>query len=145
MDKFSRSFVAMNRETRCADRLAMLAWRAFAVTVVALVFRHAALSAQSDTVWQYTTPSQINFTRVDPAGHLLVATEHVVVALNSDSGTVAWTYPVEARDRRDGRELGRVWFDEKSPKYGIDDASGTVYVRAGDDRVVARRFRKGTS
>lgn len=44
-------------------------------------------------------------------------------------------------DRRDGRELGRLWFDDRSPDYVLDDISATVYVRDSDREIVARRFR----
>lgn len=44
-------------------------------------------------------------------------------------------------DRRDGRELGRLWFDDRSPDYVLDHVSATVYVRDSDREVVARRFR----
>jgi len=44
-------------------------------------------------------------------------------------------------DRRDGRELGRMWFNEKTPHYAIDNATATVYVQQGDHDIVARRFK----
>jgi outer membrane protein assembly factor BamB len=44
-------------------------------------------------------------------------------------------------DRRDGREMGRMWFDERSPDYRLDHVTGTVYVREGGNEIIARRFR----
>lgn len=44
-------------------------------------------------------------------------------------------------DRRDGRELGRMWFDERSPDYVLDYVTASVYVREGDTEIIARRFR----
>lgn len=43
-------------------------------------------------------------------------------------------------DRRDGRELGRMWFEERSPDYRLDPVTGSVYVLKDDRHVVARRF-----
>ncbi len=44
-------------------------------------------------------------------------------------------------DRRDGRELGRMWFAERSPDYTLDPVTGSVYVLEDDTRIVSRRFR----
>ncbi|MGH7548256.1 MAG: hypothetical protein ACREMM_08780 [Gemmatimonadales bacterium] len=65
--------------------------------VVLLALGGAEGSAQSDTLWTYTAPANIRFTRVGPSGHLLVATEQGLVALNAELGGVAWTYPVGGR------------------------------------------------
>jgi hypothetical protein len=44
-------------------------------------------------------------------------------------------------DRRDGREAGRMWFEQRSPDYSLDEISGYVYLLEGETGVVARRFR----
>ena len=43
-------------------------------------------------------------------------------------------------DRRDGKDIGRLWFAQRNPRYRIDGASGVVYQFEGDDLVLARRF-----
>jgi hypothetical protein len=41
--------------------------------------------------------------------------------------------------RRDGKELGRMPFNERNPAFVIDDRSGTVYEVKGKE-IIARRF-----
>jgi outer membrane protein assembly factor BamB len=43
-------------------------------------------------------------------------------------------------DRRDGRELGRMWFDKPDPGFLLDGRSGTVYELEGKSEIIARRF-----
>lgn len=49
-------------------------------------------------------------------------------------------YSLVLLDRRDGRELGRLWFDERSPDYELDVVSGAVYEKEGK-AITARRLR----
>jgi hypothetical protein len=43
-------------------------------------------------------------------------------------------------DTRDGRELGRVWVDQRRPQFVLDPESSTLIVRRGQREVVALRF-----
>jgi len=43
-------------------------------------------------------------------------------------------------DRRDGRELGRMWFNERHPRFLIDHRSAMVY-EIEEQEVIARRFQ----
>jgi outer membrane protein assembly factor BamB len=95
-----------------------------------LLFLAARLSAQSDTVWQYTAPSTIRFTRVDPVGHLLVVTDQAVIALNADSGRPVWTYPVGARVRLlAASALGRLFIGYDGVLAAVDPANGDTLWR----------------
>jgi len=60
----------------------------FLAAGLGLVVGPAALAAQSDTLWRHTDAADVRFTRVDPAGHLLVVTDQAVTALQPDSGSV---------------------------------------------------------
>jgi len=42
--------------------------------------------------------------------------------------------------KADGVEAGRLWFDDRSPEYLLDVASGTAYWKRGDREIVARKF-----
>ena len=42
--------------------------------------------------------------------------------------------------RSDVREVGRVWIDERSPDYVLDEITGTVFLRRGEREVRALRF-----
>ncbi len=74
-----------------AVRVLFLAFVVFALTPL------TPAAAQSDTLWRYVAPTKIRFLRVDPAGHVLLPTDHEVVALDPDSGTVVWTYRTTGR------------------------------------------------
>jgi hypothetical protein len=69
------------------------------------------------------------------------AENHFYVFTESPDSAGQKGYSLVLLDRRDGRELGRMWFDDRSPHYEIDHPTATVYVRQGDLGVVARRFR----
>jgi hypothetical protein len=49
-------------------------------------------------------------------------------------------FSLVALDRRDGNELGRMWFDERNPTWLLDPVNGTVYEVEDKKEVVARRF-----
>ena len=106
--------------------------RILGAAALACMLGSAHLAAQSDTLWQYTASAAIRFTRVDPAGHLLVVTDQAVVAVHPDSGTVAWKYPVEGRVRLLGvRPFGPVVVGYAGVVAAIDPVRGdTVWRRA---------------
>jgi outer membrane protein assembly factor BamB len=49
-------------------------------------------------------------------------------------------FSLVALDRRDGQELGRMWFDERNPTWLLDPVNGTVYEVEDKKEVMARRF-----
>ena len=49
-------------------------------------------------------------------------------------------FSLVALDRRDGKELGRMWFDERNPTWLLDPVNGTVYEVEDKKEVMARRF-----
>ncbi|MDH5284978.1 MAG: hypothetical protein OEW80_13955, partial [Gemmatimonadota bacterium] len=49
-------------------------------------------------------------------------------------------FSLVALDRRDGRDVGRMWFDERNPTWLLDGRSGTVFELEGKSEIIARRF-----
>jgi outer membrane protein assembly factor BamB len=43
-------------------------------------------------------------------------------------------------NKTDGREIGRLWLNERSPEYVIDEVTGTVFVKQGDGKMIAVQF-----
>jgi outer membrane protein assembly factor BamB len=74
-------------------------------------------------------------------GRTRAAANHVYFFTAAPDSTGRAGYSLVMLDRRDGRELGRLWFDERSPDYRLDAVSGTVYEMHGLD-ITARRLRE---
>lgn len=53
----------------------------------------AVAQVAGDDSWQFSSPSKIEFFRQSPTGHLLVATEDSLVALDAVTGAIAWSQP----------------------------------------------------
>ena len=43
-------------------------------------------------------------------------------------------------DKRNGREAGRVWINERRPEYVLDPITGFVFVKDDDKEIFALRF-----
>jgi hypothetical protein len=42
--------------------------------------------------------------------------------------------------RSDLKEVARLWIDERSPDYLVDEVTGTVFLRRGEREVIALKF-----
>jgi hypothetical protein len=73
-------------------------------------------------------------------GRTTEAVNYVYFLTAAPDSTGREGYSLVLLDRRDGRELGRLWFDERSPDYRLDAVSGAVYEREGKE-ITARRLR----
>jgi hypothetical protein len=51
-------------------------------------------SAQSDTLWRKSVSGSAKYMSLDEKGHLLVVNEDGITALDPDSGSRVWRYPV---------------------------------------------------
>ena len=93
----------------------------------------AALAAQSDTLWRHSDAADVRFTRVDPAGHLLVVTDQAVTALHPDSGSVVWKYPVAGQVRLLGVDpLGHLLVGYAGVVAALDPLKGDIIWRRTD-------------
>ncbi|HEU5261659.1 MAG TPA: PQQ-binding-like beta-propeller repeat protein [Gemmatimonadales bacterium] len=90
----------------------------------------AVVSAQSDTLWTFNAPAKIRYTRVGPSGHLLVATEQGLIALNPEVGSVAWAYPAGGRAWFRVSPLGHLLVGHGGVLTAVDPVTGdTVWHR----------------
>src|SRR5690348_10726493 len=93
----------------------------------------AALAAQSDTLWRHSDAADVRFTRVDPAGHLLVVTDQAVTALHPDSGSVVWKYPAAGQVRLLGIDpLGHLLVGYAGVVAALDPVKGDIIWRRTD-------------